>query len=182
MTSEHPVLKPCPFCGSSNVAPALIGYHRVGYCKNCGAKGPHRDSPTPVEAIAAWNTRPTPSPDVADVSDQLRKEAAMLREIAKSEARGVDWRENLGASAEWLTQAAATITALSAELARKDKALEEARAFIADPAKHRYWGAGEPDCPREIKAGNGELHTLRCKVCGQDSPRDQICRGGFDAG
>jgi len=127
MTSEHPVLKPCPFCGSSNVAPALIGYHRVGYCKNCGAKGPHRDSPTPVEAIAAWNTRPTPSPDVADVSDQLRKEAAMLREIAKSEARGVDWRENLGASAEWLTQAAATITALSAELARKDKALEEAR-------------------------------------------------------
>lgn len=32
--------------------------------------------------------------------------------------------------------------------------------------KHIFWGAGEPDCPREIKAGNGELHTLRCKVCG----------------
>jgi hypothetical protein len=41
--------------------------------------------------------------------------------------------------------------------------------------RHLYWGAGEPDCPREIKAGNGELHTLRCKVCGQDDPRDRIC-------
>lgn len=34
--------------------------------------------------------------------------------------------------------------------------------------KHVFWGAGEPECPREIKAGNGELHTLRCKVCGED--------------
>lgn len=44
-----------------------------------------------------------------------------------------------------------------------------------DPPKHQFWGAGEPDCPREIKAGNGELHTLRCKVCGQDDPRDDRC-------
>ena len=44
-------------------------------------------------------------------------------------------------------------------------------------AKHLYWGAGEPDCPREIKAGNGELHTLRCKVCGLSRPRSQICLG-----
>lgn len=43
--------------------------------------------------------------------------------------------------------------------------------------KHMYWGAGEPDCPREIKCSNGELHTLRCKVCGQDSPRSPICTG-----
>jgi hypothetical protein len=43
------------------------------------------------------------------------------------------------------------------------------------PPRHRFWGAGEPDCPREIKAGNGELHTLRCKVCGQDNPRDERC-------
>ena len=41
--------------------------------------------------------------------------------------------------------------------------------------RHLYWGAGEPACPREIKAGNGELHTLRCKVCGQDNPSDRIC-------
>lgn len=41
--------------------------------------------------------------------------------------------------------------------------------------KHLYWGAGEADCPREIKAGNGELHTMRCKVCGLDNPRSDIC-------
>lgn len=32
--------------------------------------------------------------------------------------------------------------------------------------KHKFWGAGEPDCPPELKAPNGELHTMRCKVCG----------------
>lgn len=41
--------------------------------------------------------------------------------------------------------------------------------------RHLYWGAGEMDCPREIKAGNGELHTLQCKVCGLKNPRDRIC-------
>lgn len=41
--------------------------------------------------------------------------------------------------------------------------------------RHRFWGAGEPDCPREIKAGNGELWKLRCKVCGQDNPGDSLC-------
>ena len=45
----------------------------------------------------------------------------------------------------------------------------------ADPIKHVYWGAGESDCPKDIKAPNGELHTLRCKLCGQDSPRDPNC-------
>jgi len=41
--------------------------------------------------------------------------------------------------------------------------------------KHVFWGAGEPDCPREIKAGNGELHTLRCKVCGSEDARSRFC-------
>lgn len=43
--------------------------------------------------------------------------------------------------------------------------------------KHIYWGAGEPDCPREIKAANGELHTMRCKVCNLDNPHSQMCLG-----
>lgn len=34
------------------------------------------------------------------------------------------------------------------------------------PSRHKFWGAGEPDCPQELKAGNGELHTMQCKVCG----------------
>lgn len=47
--------------------------------------------------------------------------------------------------------------------------------ILANPPKHKFWGTGEPDCPSEIKAGNGELHTLRCKVCGLDNPRNAIC-------
>jgi len=42
--------------------------------------------------------------------------------------------------------------------------------------KHVYWAAGEPDCPRDIKARNGELHTLRCKVCGLDGAKG-FCTG-----
>ena len=53
--------------------------------------------------------------------------------------------------------------------------LERRLEWALNPRRHRFWGAGEPDCPREIKAGNGELHTLRCKVCGQDDPRDDRC-------
>lgn len=52
----------------------------------------------------------------------------------------------------------------------------EMDARLENPPRHVFWGAGEPDCPKEIKASNGELHTLRCKRCGQDSPRSPICR------
>ena len=55
-------------------------------------------------------------------------------------------------------------------------AISETLMRLAAPAKHVYWGAGEADCPREIKATTGELHTLRCKVCGKDDPRG-VCAG-----
>jgi hypothetical protein len=42
--------------------------------------------------------------------------------------------------------------------------------------RHEYWYAGQPDCPPELKAG-GELHTLKCKVCGQENPRSSVCSG-----
>ena len=54
--------------------------------------------------------------------------------------------------------------------------IERLRGFIAKPPRHKFWGAGEPYCPRDIKAGNGELHTLRCKACGIDNPPDKWCR------
>ena len=71
---------------------------------------------------------------------------------------------------------------LSACVARAEAAEAEnarLREALANPPRHVFWGAGEPDCPREIKASNGELHTLRCKVCGLDNPRDDICRAAL---
>ena len=38
---------------------------------------------------------------------------------------------------------------------------------IARLAKHNFWMAGDPACPEELKAPNGELHTLQCKACGE---------------
>ena len=49
---------------------------------------------------------------------------------------------------------------------------------IRSAPKHEFWGAGEPDCPREIKTPNGELHTLRCKNC--DNPRFPVCLGFWE--
>lgn len=44
------------------------------------------------------------------------------------------------------------------------------------PMRHHFWGAGEPDCPPELKAPNGELHTIRCKACGDGWRRsNNVC-------
>jgi len=48
-------------------------------------------------------------------------------------------------------------------------------------AKHDYYGAGEKDCPQEIKAGNGELHTLMCRHCRKKNPRNDLCIVAIDA-
>ena len=54
--------------------------------------------------------------------------------------------------------------------------IEREMEMLLNPPKHVYWGAGEQDCPKDIKAPNGELHTLQCKVCGLKSPRNMACR------
>lgn len=63
-----------------------------------------------------------------------------------------------------------------AGFAEPAKLVAFAHAIAARPAapmlvdgklpRHKFWGAGESDCPPELKAPNGELHTMRCKVCG----------------
>lgn len=51
-------LKPCPFCGSTNISCADAGHKTDIWfvqCENCGATFPHFDSET--EAAEAWNGR-----------------------------------------------------------------------------------------------------------------------------
>ena len=44
--------------------------------------------------------------------------------------------------------------------------------------KHVLYSPGEPDCPSNLLCSNGELHTLRCKVCGEENLRlDMPCKG-----
>ena len=68
-------------------------------------------------------------------------------------------------------QRRATLTAI-------EEMMDEFVTAAINPASHNYWGAGEAECPSDIKAGNGELHTLRCKVCGRDNPEDNRCFEG----
>lgn len=53
--------------------------------------------------------------------------------------------------------------------------LGKALIGLGGPLQHDFWMPGDPACPGDIKAGNGELHTLRCKRCGRDNPREKIC-------
>lgn len=62
----HSELKPCPFCGSTDVEPMIVfdgpPDFIVSVCKGCGARGPEApDGKTyihePEAAVAAWNSR-----------------------------------------------------------------------------------------------------------------------------
>lgn len=63
------------------------------------------------------------------LAERARKEAAMLREIAQSEARGLDWQANLNATADFL-----------AALSRPDPATLEMAAKVAEEKgpTHKY--------------------------------------------
>ena len=72
-----------------------------------------------------------------------------------------------------------SVAGMMRDFARK---LELELAAARAPRKsHDYWRAGEPDCPKDIKAPNGELHTLRCRVCGLDDPPKMSCSGPMTA-
>ena len=55
---ENYELKPCPFCGGTNIYCEDAGHKTDVWfvqCDDCGATFPHFDSK--AEAIKAWNTR-----------------------------------------------------------------------------------------------------------------------------
>jgi hypothetical protein len=63
---------------------------------------------------------------------------------------------------------------------RLGETVERLIAAIKSPQRHKWWGAGEPGCPADLKAPNGELHTLRCKLCGAGSSTS-FCLPAIDA-
>jgi hypothetical protein len=90
--------------------------------------------------------------------------------IPQSPEEAQEWAD------EFITGPIAALVARAEAAEVENKRLKE---FITSPPKHKFWGAGEKDCPREIKAPNGELHTLKCKVCGVENPVDNVCRAAL---
>jgi hypothetical protein len=46
--------------------------------------------------------------------------------------------------------------------------------------QHKFWGAGEADCPEDLKAPNGELVDMRCKMCGDGWRKSgDVCWAAF---
>lgn len=129
-------LKPCPFCGSglarepgrytnasfSGVELMLGNGSWFVWCGTCCCEG--RRSLDKAEAIAAWNTRAAPRADGDDgeLVEQLLAEQLNI-------AENVDvWTARLA------VQAAARITALSAEVERLDALIEQ---LMMDRARGR---------------------------------------------
>jgi Lar family restriction alleviation protein len=58
---NEPFLRPCPFCGSSNIVAqgddGYRWYHVI--CDNCGGCCGESGCDTRQKAIDKWNTRPT---------------------------------------------------------------------------------------------------------------------------
>lgn len=67
-------LKPCPFCGGTDISCADAGYKTDIWfvqCEDCGATFPHFDSKE--EAIDHWNRRATESINwIADELDKIK--------------------------------------------------------------------------------------------------------------
>ncbi len=106
MSNEHEALEPCPFCGS---AAELREGEEVAYVQCLGAKfhrGPlvDGDNNAAAEAIAAWNTRATPSPstDTLGVTQADRDFAAAWCVIATENSRKIragEWDNHPGVQA-----------------------------------------------------------------------------------
>ena len=62
-------LKPCPFCGSSDIKAPYDYFVYIVKCENCGAKLTGTYSKEGVEA--KWNTRPT-DPRTAEALEKLQ--------------------------------------------------------------------------------------------------------------
>ena len=68
------ILKPCPFCGSKNVAKVLLpGMTWVTGCADCGCRtGEYFRS---SESVSAWNNRPDPEDEVRSVAEIIHEMA-----------------------------------------------------------------------------------------------------------
>ena len=62
-------LKPCPFCGSTDLR--LNEFEQYGICNSCNAFGPSFDIVDECDAIAVWNRRDT-QPEVTALVEALR--------------------------------------------------------------------------------------------------------------
>jgi hypothetical protein len=123
-------------------------------------------SPGPWEVYGDWSESVC-APMAQDVGNVV-----CMTPVEGMDASRAKWRAN----AAFIAAAREAVPRLLSEIEAKDAEIERLRGFLEKLPRHHYWMPGEPDCPRELKAGNGELHTLRCKRCGLDSPRDDVCR------
>ena len=66
--------KPCPFCGSTNIAKVLLpGFMWIVGCNDCGCRTSEHIRSS--EAVRSWNTRPDPEDEVRSVAEIINEMA-----------------------------------------------------------------------------------------------------------
>lgn len=111
-------LKPCPFCGSTDIAANSFAIEASVRCFDCFAvlvrKHPRNTDGGLAAVIEAWNTR-------ADLADALLREAMGAFENAMGHLDTPISRRKIGIdpNEEWLLDARATVAKLRAHLEGK---------------------------------------------------------------
>lgn len=80
---------------------------------------------------------------------------------------------------DWVNHLLAEVSKQAANIDHVIGQNAELKKRLLNPVKHQYWHAGDKDRPPELKTARGELHTLRCKVCGNEDAR-KICQPSLD--
>lgn len=167
-------MKPCPFCGGSDIQSFAIRDGRKMQCK-CGASpGPQffgpLDKPSADERlVAAWNTRTPPTPtEGAEIVERLLARATTLEKLGQENrpltseydvAMVVLTREHLRSAATHITTQDAELTRLRQRVAELEGAL---KPFAGIPIYDH--------CPDEKPVldwqGEDPLRTLFRWTCG----------------
>jgi hypothetical protein len=131
-----------------------------------------------VRLHSAWRElcgdRATP-PMQQDAAPAVAREARMVDLLKRGIKQMDEWHIKYGEhNPEWLPP--------SGDVRWAEDVEEALEARTACAPRHKFWGAGEPDCPQDLKAANGELHTMRCKVCGDGWRKSiDVCRDAAPA-
>lgn len=133
-THDSEALRPCPFCGSKEVALHGGIDHSWGRCMTCGSMGSAHESFN--GATTAWNARTTPQPAMSGgAAEALAELQSMSDHVGRAEVLGNTIRTALSLTGELCEVLEAVMTYSgprnSSEVAIRETYIRRAAALLS---------------------------------------------------